>query len=104
MTADGPLLHYDGIPVYSPVAVIKCHNQSNLGAGEMAQQLRAVLLFQETRVQFVPTIVWCMNAVSGGSDSFFWPLRAQHSCVHRYTCSQNTHIHKISKEKIKSNF
>ena len=44
------------------------------------QWLRAVLLFQETRVQFVPTIVWCMNAVSGGSDSFFWPLRALHAC------------------------
>lgn len=65
------------------------------------------LLFQRTRVQ-VPAAMWQLTTISNshsrGSGTFFSPLRVPDTCVvHRYSSRQNTHMHKIKRNKSKKN-
>lgn len=77
----------------------------NIGAVEMAQQLGLWLLLQMAPVQF-PAHTWLFiitcNSGFRGSDALFWPpLALNVHTVHRHTCTQNIHTHKIIFEDVK---
>lgn len=70
----------------------------NLGPGEMAQQLGALLLFQKMWVQFPAHRCWITtvcNSSTRESNPFFCSVGTPDThIVCRHTCRQNTHTYK----------
>lgn len=78
--------------------IMRMYCLKNKWAGEIAQQLRMLLLLQKTEVQLLaPT--WQLTATCSSSprrsDTLLWPRH-----VHKHACRQSTHTHKIKSKKI----
>lgn len=79
--------------INSKISIKSWYNE----AGEMSQWFRVVAAFPED-MELIPSILWQLtnihNVSYGGYGIFY--LRPCSHTVHRHTCSQNTHAHKMT--------